>query len=318
MAPGRPGDGAGTARCSAGGRRAARCGGGRRQRRGARDGGGASPGRGGGARRRWTPRSSRASAPGSCRATRRPGRRAGQQRGAARPDQQGQAHPGDAGALRHRGEGGPHPGGPGGDPVRPRRGAGHQAVTDRGPGRQSRAGPGGALDPDRSADPGRAVRRHRDPEHRLRPRHPQGSARLAELRGGRPEQARLRAGPGRGRPAIQRRPVEDAARADRRRHRIGQERLRQRHHLLAAHARHTDRGEADPDRPQAGRDGPVQGHPAPADRGDRRLGQGGQRAEVDGRHDGGPLPRVRAARRAQHRRLQRGAAQRANRGCRTS
>ena len=43
-----------------------------------------------------------------------------------------------------------------------------------------------------------------------------------------------------------------------------------------------------------------------------------ERPEVDGRHHGGPLPRVRAARRAQHRRLQRRAAGRASRGCRTS
>ena len=113
-----------------------------------------------------------------------------------------------------------------------------------------------------------------------------GSAELRR-RMGVTQQARLRPRPGRGRPAVQRRPGQDAAPADRRRHRIGQERLRQRDHLLAADARHPDRGEADPDRPQARRDGAVQGHPAPADRGDRRHRQGGQRPEVDGRHHGG-------------------------------
>ena len=123
-------------------------------------------------------------------------------------------------------------------------------------------------------------------------------------------EARLRAGPGRGRPAVQRRPVEDAAPAHRRRHRLGQERLRQRDHRQHPDERHAGRGEAHPDRPQARRAGAVQGHPAPAVRGHRRAGQGRQRPEVDGRHDGEPLRRVRAARRAQHRRLQRGAAAR--------
>ncbi len=49
------------------------------------------------------------------------------------------------GPLRDRGEGGSHPGGAGRHPVRAGRGAGHQAVPDRGPGRQPGAGPGGAL-----------------------------------------------------------------------------------------------------------------------------------------------------------------------------
>ena len=131
-------------------------------------------------------------------------------------------------------------------------------------------------------------------------------------------EAGLRARAGRGRPAVQRRPGEDAAPAHRRRHRIGQERVRQRDHRLVPHERDAGRGEAHPHRPEAGRAGAVQGHPAPADRGHRRAGQGGQRPEVDGRDDGEPLRRVRSARRAQHRRLQRRRCGRASRGCRTS
>ena len=243
-----------------------------------------------------TPRSRPPSALGAA-GDRPAGRRAALHCRADGPHRQGTAHPGDARPLRHRGEGGAHPGGPGGDPVRARRRPGREAVAHRGPVRQPGAGPGGALDPDPGAHPRRGLRGRRDPEQRLRPGHPEGGPRQPQLRGpGREEQARLRPRPGCRRPAVQRRPRQDAARAHRRRHRIGQERLRQRPHLLDPDEGHPARREVHHDRPQAGRDGAVQGHPAPAVRGDRRAGAGGQRPEVDGRHHGGPLPRVRAAR----------------------
>ena len=271
-----------------------------------------------GERRRRTPHSSRRARLGAADA--RPARRRARvECRADGPHRQGPAHPRDACALRHRREGGPHPGGSGRDAVRPRRRPGHQAQPDRGAVRQPGACPRGAEHPDRGADPGRAVRRRRDPELRLRPRDAQGGAGQPHPRRGRQElEARLRPRPGRRRTAVQRRPVEDAAPADRRRHRLRQERLRQRDHRLVPHERHADRGEADPDRPEARRAGAVQGHPAPADRRHRRARQGRQRAEVDGRDDGEPLRRVREPRRSQHRRLQRGAAARPARGCRTS
>ncbi len=119
---------------------------------------GGAPGRGGGARG------------GGCRAGGgRPGldparhlpagRCAGQRPGPDGPHRQGPADQGHPRQLRHRGQGGPHPGRPGRHPVRARRGAGHQAVADPGPGRQPRPRPVRPLDPDPGADPRRAVRR---------------------------------------------------------------------------------------------------------------------------------------------------------------
>ena len=67
------------------------------------------------------------------------------------------------------------------------------------------------------------------------------------------------------------------------RHRIGQERVRERAHLLARHARQARRGEVHPHRPQARGAGPVPRPAAPADRGHRRHREGGERPEVDGR-----------------------------------
>ena len=83
---------------------------------------------------------------------RAPGRCARVIGGTDGPHRQGPAHPRDAGALRHRREGRPHPGGAGRHPVRARRGAGHQAEPDRGAVRQPGAGAGGAQHPDRGAD----------------------------------------------------------------------------------------------------------------------------------------------------------------------
>ena len=53
-------------------------------------------------------------------------------------------------------------------------------------------------------------------------------------------------------------PGHHPAPADRRRHRCRQVQRHQLHHHVAAHAQHARPGQADPHRPQAGRDGPVQ------------------------------------------------------------
>ena len=133
----------------------------------------------------------------------------------------GSRHPGQ---LRHRGQGGPHPGGP----------VVTQYALDVEPGiKLSRIqGLADNLALALSARSirsrrrsRRAVRRHRDPERGLRPRHPEGGARLEGAPGARQRgRAGLRPWPGRGRSAGGCRPRSDAAPAHRRRDRIGQER----------------------------------------------------------------------------------------------
>ena len=111
---------------------------------------------------------------------------------------------------------------------------------------------------------------------------------------------------------------------DRRRDRLGQERLRQRAHHQPPHARPARRGAPDPGRPQARRAGAVQRAAAPPPARHRRAGRGEGRAELGRARDGGSLQAPRRPRRAQHRRLQRppdrasaGEATTAS-GCRTS
>ena len=85
------------------------------------------------------------------------------------------------------------------------------------------------------------------------------------------------------------RPGEDAPRARRRHHRLGQVRLRQRDPLLDPDAGLAERGAAGPGRPQAGRAQPLRERPAPADAGGHLAAAGRQRALQPDRRDGEPL-----------------------------
>ena len=72
------------------------------------------------------------------------------------------------------------------------------------------------------------------------------------------------------------------------------------------HAQHARPGAADPHRPQAGRDGPVQPAAAPADPAGDEPEEGRQRARLGGQGDGASLRPVVRGRLPRHRRLQRG------------
>ena len=86
------------------------------------------------------------------------------------------------------------------------------------------------------------------------------------------------------------RPGQDAAPADRRRDRLGQERDGQRGHHQPAVQGDPGRRADDPDGPQAGRAGRLQRPAAPARPGHHRARAGQGRAQVGGQRDGGPLP----------------------------
>ena len=99
------------------------------------------------------------------------------------------------------------------------------------------------------------------------------------------------------------RPGEDAARARRRHHRLGQVRLRQRDPLLDPDAGLAQRGPPGPGRPQAGRAQPLRERAAPADPGGHLAAPRRQRPRQPDRRDGeplrdhgrGPLPQPRRA-----------------------
>ena len=86
------------------------------------------------------------------------------------------------------------------------------------------------------------------------------------------------------------RPGQDAAPADRRRDRLGQERHGQRAHHEPAVRGDAGRRADDPDGPQAGRARGLQRPAAPARAGHHRARAGQGRAQVGGQRDGGPLP----------------------------
>ncbi len=85
------------------------------------------------------------------------------------------------------------------------------------------------------------------------------------------------------------RPGEDAARARRRHHRLGQERLRQRDPLLDPDAGLAERGPPGPGRPEAGRAQPLRERPASADAGGHLAAPRRQRPLQPDRRDGDPL-----------------------------
>ena len=107
-------------------------------------------------------------------------------------------------------------------------------------------------------------------------------------------------------------PGHHAAPADRRRHRRRQVERHQLHHHVAADAHDARPGAADPHRPQAGRDGPVQPPAAPADPAGHQPEEGGQRARLGGEGDGAPLRPAVRGRLPRHHRLQRGVRPRAS------
>ena len=82
---------------------------------------------------------------------------------------------------------------------------------------------------------------------------------------------------------------EDAARARRRHHRLGQERLRQRDPLLDPDAGLAERGPPGAGRPEAGRAQPLRERPAPADAGGHLATPRRQRPLQPDRRDGEPL-----------------------------
>ena len=115
-------------------------------------------------------------------------------------------------------------------------------------------------------------------------------ARLRGRRHGRRDQhADLRARPRRLGQALRGGPRADAPPAHRRRHRLGQERLRQRHHHEHPHARPAHGGALRARRPQARGAGALRPHPAPAHRRHHGGPRGARRARLGGRRDGGPL-----------------------------
>ena len=151
--------------------------------------------------------------------------------------------------------------------------------------------------------PGKSVVGHRDPEQGLQHRRP-----AADPRGGRPAgrlQADVRPRPRRGRPRPGGGPGQDAAPADRRRHRLGQERHGQRPDHEPAVQRHARRGPAGAGGPQARGAVRLQRPAAPDGAGHHRARAGQGRAQVGRRRDGEPLPALRRRDRPQHRRLQR-------------
>ena len=160
-----------------------------------------------------------------------------------------------------------------------------------------------AVDPHRGAGARPALRRHRDPQPAKTMVSLRGvleSKEFARSRlaaGGRPGPRCVRR-PGRGRP----RP--HAAPADRRRHRLGQVGLHQRHHLQPADEQRPGDGAPADGRPEDGRAAGLQRHPAPGRPRRHRPVAGDRRAGLADPADGRALSRVCRGRRAQHRGVQ--------------
>ena len=154
--------------------------------------------------------------------------------------------------------------------------------------------------PDPGADPRQAGGRSRGPEHASPDGPPRRHLRRAA---GEDLAARRLARQGNRRQRGLDRPGEDAARAGRRHHGLGQVRLRQRDPLLDSDAGVAERGPPGPGRPQAGRAQPLRARPASADPGGHLAAPGRQRPLQPDRRDGeplrdhgrGPLPQPRRA-----------------------
>ena len=105
--------------------------------------------------------------------------------------------------------------------------------------------------------------------------------------------------------AGQREPVEDAAPAGRRHHRLGQVGRGQRHDHQPALQRDARRRPLHHGRPEDAGALDLRGHPAPAAAGGHRPEEGEPGAALGGRRDGAALRAARQDRRARHRQLQR-------------
>ena len=110
--------------------------------------------------------------------------------------------------------------------------------------------------------------------------------------------------------AGQRQPVEDAAPAGRRHHRLGQVGGGERHDHQHALQRHARRGPLHHGRPQDAGALDLRGDPAPAAAGGHRPEEGEPGAALGGRRDGAPLRAAGQDGRARHRQLQRQASTR--------
>ena len=101
-------------------------------------------------------------------------------------------------------------------------------------------------------------------------------------------------------------PLDDPAPADRRHHRRRQVERPQLHPHFDPDAQHTRPGSPHPDRPEAGRDGPVQPFAAPAHATGDQPEEGGQCPRLGGEGDGAALRPAVRGRVPRHHRLQRG------------
>ena len=194
--------------------------------------------------------------------------------------------------------------GPDGHPVRARARPRRQGRARHHVAEGHRLRDGGHRRPDPRPDPGPFGDRRRGPEP---PTSARGARRPVGVAGGedvdRP--ARRRDRQGHRRPGRVPRPRHDAAPADRRRHRRRQVERPQLHHHVAVDAQHPRPGAPHPDRPEAGRDGPVPAAPAPADAAGHQPQEGGQRAGLGREGDGPPLRHPVRGRLPRHHRLQR-------------
>ena len=192
----------------------------------------------------------------------------------------------DAGPLRGRGEDRRRRQRPARLPLRTAPGAGHQGQESHRARQRPRLRAGLDRHPHPRPDPrqtgGRGRGPERPPPHRPPRRHlrrPAGE----DLAAGRLARQGHRRQPGLDRPG------EDAARARRRHHRLGQVRLRQRDPLLDPDAGLAERGPPGPGRPEAGRAQPLRERAAPADPGGHLAAPRRQRPLQPDRRDGDPL-----------------------------
>ena len=204
------------------------------------------------------------------------------------------------GALQGRGEDRRHRQRPARLPLRTAPGARHQGEEGDRALQRPRLRAGLDRHPHPGADPRQAGGRGRGaehaPPHRPPRRHLLRPAR-EDLAAGRLARQGDRRQPGLDRPG------EDAARARRRHHRLGQVRLRQRDPLLDPDAGLAQRRAPRPGRPQAGRAQPLRERAPPADAGRHLAAPRRQRARQPDRRDGeplrdhgpGPLPQPRRA-----------------------
>ena len=191
---------------------------------------------------------------------------------------------------------------PGGHDIRIQARSGYQVQPHHHAERGSLPGPAGRIHSDR-AHSREADRRHRSPQYTARGDQPARGVRIGRVRSFAIPSDDL-AGQGHQRPHQSGGARFHAAPADRRLHRIRQER----HDQLADHVDTLQidarRRAHDPGGSQAARTGPLRRHSAPADARDHRPAQGHQRAAQRRARNGTPPAHPCRAGRAQHRPVQ--------------